>query len=60
MILTINNITAMLVPVIVTFYMLSYTRWLWQQNKKGAAFGAALLAVATLFFPGYVLFFVHR
>lgn len=38
MILTINNITAMLVPVIVTFYMLSYTRWLWQQNKKGGSF----------------------
>lgn len=59
MILSFNKIITMLIPVLISVYTMSYTLWLWDKREKLAALGVALLAVLSLVYPGYVLFFVH-
>ncbi|MBZ4653012.1 MAG: hypothetical protein JG781_350 [Peptococcaceae bacterium] len=48
------------VPLVITFYTLSYAWWLWQQKQKRGAVGVAALALITALYPGFVLFFIHK
>lgn len=49
-----------LLPLAVGFYTLTYARWLFRKKNKKGAVGVALLAVLTILYPGFVLFFIHR
>lgn len=59
MMLSFNNIAAMIIPVVISFYTLSYALWLVGKKQKWAAFGTAFLAVLAILYPGYVLFYIH-
>jgi hypothetical protein len=45
---------------VISFYTLSYARWLWNQKMKRGAIGVAVLAFLSFMYPGFVLFFVHK
>ena len=48
------------IPLVISFYTLSYAWWLWQQKQRRGAFGVAALALLTALYPGFVLFFIHK
>lgn len=48
------------IPLAVSFYTLTYARWLLGRKNKRGALGVAALALLTALYPGIVLFFVHR
>lgn len=43
------------VPLLVAIYTWNYARWAWRHELKRGAVGLALLAVATLALPLYML-----
>lgn len=49
-----------LLPLAVSFYTMTYARWLFDKKNKRGAVGVAVLAVFTALYPGFVLFFIHR
>ena len=55
----ITDILLWLVAILVGIYTWAYAMWLWRQQLKRGAFGVAVLAVFTVLYSGYVLFFVH-
>lgn len=48
------------VPLVISFYTLSYAWWLWRQKQRRGAFGVTVLALLTALYPGFVLFFIHK
>ncbi|PKM85900.1 MAG: hypothetical protein CVU87_14000 [Firmicutes bacterium HGW-Firmicutes-12] len=50
----------LLVPMGVAFYTFTYALWLWRKKNKVGAVGVFILAVISVIYPGFVLFFVHR
>lgn len=49
-----------MVPLAVSFYTLTYARWLLGRKNKMGALGVAALALLTAVYPGFVLFFIHK
>jgi len=44
--------------VLVAVYTLNYARWAWQRGLRLGAVGLAVLAVATVAVPGWVLWYL--
>ncbi|MGI6588715.1 MAG: hypothetical protein ACOX2N_08110 [Peptococcia bacterium] len=47
----------LLVAMTISFYTLTYMVWLWRQKKRRGALGVLFLALASLFYSVFVLFF---
>ncbi|MDD2402104.1 MAG: hypothetical protein PHI90_07130 [Clostridia bacterium] len=56
----ISNILFLLVAFVVSFYTLTYARWLWHEKNIRGALGVILLALISFFYSGFVLFFGHK
>ncbi|HHY06852.1 MAG TPA: hypothetical protein GX532_07760 [Clostridia bacterium] len=48
----------LLIAMIISFYTLTYMTWLWRQKKKRGALGVLFLALVSLFYAVFVLFFL--
>lgn len=44
------------VPVLVAIYTWNYARWAWRKERKRGAVGLALIAIATVALPLYMLY----
>lgn len=60
MIFRLNNLLIWCLPLIISFYTLSYARWLWLKKEKIAAVGVVVLAAIATVYPGILLFIVHN
>jgi len=49
-----------LAPLAISFYTLSYARWLLREKNRCGAAGVAVLALAAALYPGIVLFFITK
>lgn len=49
-----------LIAVAISIYTLSFALWLWRDKKVRGALGVAFLALLSVLYPGFVLFFVHK
>lgn len=49
-----------LIAVAISIYTLSFALWLWRNKKVRGALGVAFLALLSVLYPGFVLFFVHK
>lgn len=50
----------LLIAMLISFYTLSYMVWLWRKKKRRGALGVFLLALVSLFYPVFVLFFLQK